>query len=841
MPDLPDLELGIHRWDVGSYAVELRRSHLHSETESHVSGRMTFAASQLLAQTLDHAAYGRSLGAYLFQDRKLYQQFIQARSDAYAQDLPLRVRLLIGPSAPELHSLRWELLCDPDDIATQALANANSVPDLAALLSVEAYRRGDEKPDIRSIVRSSLYGVLSANNNLRTFLGVEGTNVTSLAFHKDGNILVAGDNQGVLYFWDVVSGELIREPVRSNDCHCDINSIAISPNGNTVAVGSSNRNVVLFNLHTDEQLAPVATISHHVRSVAFHPQDNDQVAFAGNDGNVYLWRIDHRSGDPIALTGHEGSVRRVAFSPDDGSILASSSNDGSVRLWNSETGAAIGEPLRTFTTDGVTNTTSVTTLAFSSNGRTLVSSQDRDIYLWDLTAEPVALKGSPLIGHTGWINDLIFVPGDNNNDDNNHLISVSGDLSMLIWDLNERRPLFTYSAHVAPINAVAISADRTLIATGGADSQIVLWSYDRPAWLGQRTFEGRVGYRGLALALPDENTPLALISREYSDDSSVDYSIRRADQPRPADADIRATPPLTNTRSVALSPDGQLIAVGFRDGRVQLWNAEGEEIEPPLQLAATEGSDPNVWTLAFSSDSRRLAWGNNDGRIVVWDLDQPSQPALELPYGRGDDETPIGHTARITALAFSPDGSILVSGSSDNQVFLWNLTDASLLSNPLDEGNEEISSLAFSPQGDLLAAGGVQSVFLIDVNKGERIAAPLVGHRALIVSLAFNSNGSMLASGSRDQTIVLWDVAARRRFGYPLRTSSGSSWIRALAFRNDEELFVIQSFGFWTLDLRPEMWMEAACRLANRELTAAEWREYFGDEPQRPTCSISDE
>ena len=70
---------------------------------------------RLRALPLDPAAYGQLLGQSLFADPAVQTAFAQARSTAQTQEVPLRLRLFIGPSAPELHSLRWETLRDPQD------------------------------------------------------------------------------------------------------------------------------------------------------------------------------------------------------------------------------------------------------------------------------------------------------------------------------------------------------------------------------------------------------------------------------------------------------------------------------------------------------------------------------------------------------------------------------------------------------------------------------------------------------------------------------------------------------------------------------------------------------
>jgi hypothetical protein len=114
-----ELELSLHRRDSASYALELRFSHPESDADIRLmrdgAAPVQFDSTQLLASTLDHQAYGRSLAANLLADPAARGAFAQARVSAQSLGAPLRLRLLIGVDAPELHSLRWETLCDPDD------------------------------------------------------------------------------------------------------------------------------------------------------------------------------------------------------------------------------------------------------------------------------------------------------------------------------------------------------------------------------------------------------------------------------------------------------------------------------------------------------------------------------------------------------------------------------------------------------------------------------------------------------------------------------------------------------------------------------------------------------
>jgi hypothetical protein len=118
MTDYADLEIGLHRRDVTSYAVDLRFIHPDSDADVRlVRGAdlplARFDPDHLRPLALDPAAYGQELTAQLCTDPDVPAAFAQAFASAQSLDLPLRVRLFIGPSAPDLHALRWETLRVP--------------------------------------------------------------------------------------------------------------------------------------------------------------------------------------------------------------------------------------------------------------------------------------------------------------------------------------------------------------------------------------------------------------------------------------------------------------------------------------------------------------------------------------------------------------------------------------------------------------------------------------------------------------------------------------------------------------------------------------------------------
>jgi hypothetical protein len=117
MTDYADLELGLHRFQADLYTVEMRFSIPGSDTDTRLGHgapvRVNLKVEELRELQLDPQEYAATLTKALFEPARLQVAFAEAVASAQSQDLPLRLRLLISSSAPELHNLRWELLRNP--------------------------------------------------------------------------------------------------------------------------------------------------------------------------------------------------------------------------------------------------------------------------------------------------------------------------------------------------------------------------------------------------------------------------------------------------------------------------------------------------------------------------------------------------------------------------------------------------------------------------------------------------------------------------------------------------------------------------------------------------------
>jgi len=221
--------------------------------------------------------------------------------------------------------------------------------------------------------------------------------------------------------------------------------------------------------------------------------------------------------------------------------------------------------------------------------------------------------------------------------------------------------------------------------------------------------------------------------------------------------------------SVAISPDGRILASGSDHPTIPLW-----DLNTSQAISSLIGHSQIVNCVAFNPDGTILATGSNDQTIKLWNLTTGQEIS-----------TLKGHSHVVKSIAFSPDGEILASGSWDKTIRLWNVQTGEAIGT-LTGHQLQVSAVAFSPCGKILASASFDRTIRL-WNLRSPADTTLVGHAWAVLAIAFSPDGKILATGSEDRTIHLWDWET----GHSLRTILGHSWsVVSLAFSpNGETLF----------------------------------------------------
>jgi WD40 repeat protein len=253
----------------------------------------------------------------------------------------------------------------------------------------------------------------------------------------DGQTLASGSDDQTIVLWDVATHKPLDPTLTGHAA--PVNSVAFSPEGKTLASGSDDATIILWDVAAYQLPAQLSGHEAAVNSVAFSP-DGKTLASGGDDATIILWDVATR--EPLGqLTGHDAPVNSVAFSLD-GETLASGGDDATIILWD----VATHEPLAQLSE----HEAAVNSVAFSTDGKTLASgSDDQSIILWDVaTCQPL----DHLTEHAAPVNSVAFSP------DGETLASGSDDATIILWDVATCKPLEpTLEGHRAPVNSVAFS------------------------------------------------------------------------------------------------------------------------------------------------------------------------------------------------------------------------------------------------------------------------------------------------------------------------------------------------------------------------------------------------
>ena len=512
--------------------------------------------------------------------------------------------------------------------------------------------------------------------------------VTSLVFGPDSQTLVSGGGDKIVRVWNAAEGKLVRELKGHTG---PVMAIAIGgPSGKMILTGGIDKTPLLWDLASD-QPTPLPAIKSAISAVSIRP-DGQLFAVGGADGIVRFFALkDKMAREVSSFQAHNAGVGALTFNPE-GGRLATCGGDNMVKVWTiptdgilPTTGAGINTP-PTQVADFIGHTKPVSSVAFSADGRLLATGGgDMIIRLWDFGSNRSEIRA--LRGHQDWVSSVAFSPNGR------LLISAGVDKTVKIWELSgdeTAKPI----GHSRGLNTIAVSSDGRWVASGSEDKTIKIW--DALAGVEAFTLDASTGgHDDEITSLSFDPTGKKLISGGRDEHLIIwDLSTRKplarlnTDQQLPYllfsakgdkflawqntkggsetnnvktyDATGKPLKSLDINRAVltmTFSTDGEVAAIGFKDGSVQVWKLDKNE-KSGADWAAFE---TDLSDLGMTPDKKKLAAIDVGGNVKIYDIEKKEVIKKFAALKAAD----------LIGLVVSPDGSRFATFSSSGEVKLW--------------------------------------------------------------------------------------------------------------------------------------------------------------------------
>lgn len=560
--------------------------------------------------------------------------------------------------------------------------------------------------------------------------------IHSLAYSPDSDIIAAGDFDGTVKLLSTEKKKQIASLVGHRLAPSDITepgsvlTLAFSPDSETLASGSRDTTIRLWNTKTTHHKVTLTGHSGWVTTVVFS-SDGKTIASGAtythwsSDSSIRLW--DAKTGKHLRTIETPDLVRRLAFSPDN-ETLASINTNNAIHIWNTNT----GELKIDFTKQRVK---SKPISVFPDGKKEIYENDDETYTLLDVETghQKPFLRGlNPSLSllyspFSRSIEMLTYSP-------DRKTLAIKDNKSVVLWDIETDSHIATLSGHLKTISSIKFSPNGQFLSTA-ADKTIYLWDTKTGKQKAAYTRDAR--YQNFTHVFSPDSELLATPAK---DPKMV--QLWNTDTGHPQFL-LMGHP--WEVHSVLFSPDGNNI-VSISYNNAILWDAKTGR-----RKASYISPERLSFSLRFTPDGSALVGyakamyeDKGDNRIWIWNT-QTGQQKFILKKHRGN----------ITRTLFTSNGKTLVSGSADGTMRFWDLKTGELITTLKEY--DPASPIAFSPDGQTFASGGENAkVLLWDLSTG-KLKTTFTAYNP-VRWISFEEDGKTLITSGTDGTTLLWDL-----------------------------------------------------------------------------------
>jgi WD40 repeat protein len=762
-----------------------------------------------------------SLGVVAWGQRNQYLDEAHARATAEAvAEQQRQVAVQQGQVAVEQRNIALSRL-----LATDALNQIDSQQlDEGMLLAIEADKLADTTD-----ARSSLLRLILDTPQLRFIVAGHSDKVNSVAVSPDGKTIASASSDGTIGLWDTATGKASHASLKSTEG--GFMSVAFSPDGKYLATGEGGKTgspggqIVLWDVasgYTPEVLAPGG--GAWVEALAFSP-DGKTLASGTDDASAAIYSVPDRKAI-CPLIGHkvdEMAFTRIAFTPD-GQQVAFALGEGETQplsIWNIATCQQVGQAIDVDKPAGIASgdTGGVTSLSYSPDGKQLAVADVEHLLVLN-TATWMPVRDATVIDSNFYIESLAFSPDGS-------VIALASKKEIELIDAKTGKQVGNQLLGArAGVQTLAFSADGHSLAAGSLAGDVEVYDLANQP-LTTLVPAGTTSVNRVA------SMPNAKALATAGSDGVVRFWNTATWQT------IGQTPSGVQAGgAMAFSPNGKVLASVGGDKLVHFWDAgTGQQLGDPLTPKGTA-----VWCLAFSPDGKWLAGGGVTDQLTIWDVasgnvvvDRSYAGLQTNIYDRDQAIRSVGFAADSSGLFFTMGSGIatFATWGAGGPGSDWTTRDVTFKSSDQDSNYIEGT---MSPDGKTVALANFNAIRLYDAASGKTLGLPMFGHYNTVSAMAFSPDSKLLASGGMDNVVRLWDSATGQPFGLPL--PGPSQGVESLAFTSDgSQLVGVDGEGsIFVWDMSMAHWESLVCGLAERNLSGLEWQQFMPDEPYRLTC-----